>query len=182
MSDESTEATEYTDADAEGLLADAVSADTGEGGSEKQKDDKPSYEDLVAERDKYKALSRKHEQTAKANSSAAKRLQEIEDEKKSTEEKLTEQLNEAQVKLTEYQVAQTRREAAEAAGLPQSLAKWIRATDPDEALEQAKELAQLKSELGEEEKPAQPDLKQGVRQTAKRPPSIDDWLRNAVGN
>lgn len=68
-------------------------AEPGTGDSDGGKND-PKV-DHEAEATKWKALARKHEQQAKSNADAAKRLKEIEDEKKSTEQKLADELAEA---------------------------------------------------------------------------------------
>lgn len=93
---------------------------------------------------------------------------------KSETQKLNDQLTEAQVELQALRVEKVRNAAAREAGLDSDLAEYITAVEPEEALAQAKRLA-------ERLKPKAADLKQGVRQTAKPAPSMDDWLRGVTG-
>ena len=72
----------------------------------------PTIESLSGEVAKWKAFSRKHEDAAKQNAAAAKRLQEIEDLAKTAEQKAAEELAEAKnaaqtasQKLMRYEVA-----------------------------------------------------------------------------
>lgn len=132
---------------------------------------------LKADVDKWKALARKHEQTAKSNSDAAKRLAEIEDSQKTETQRLTDKLTAAEVELQQYRVATIRHDAAREAGLDPDLAEYITEVDPGKALEQAKKLAARI-------KPADPnpaDMRQGTRQTAQAGPSVDDWIRSSFG-
>lgn len=136
-------------------------------------------EDHAAEAAKWKALARKHEAAAKANATAAQKLAEIEDAKKTAEQKLQDQLTEAHAKLAAFEVGDIRRGAAAEAGLPPELSEFITASDPEEALAQAKRLA-------ERVKPPEPPVAgfaQGSRTTAKPAQNIDDWIRGfARGN
>lgn len=129
--------------------------------------------DWEAEANKWKALARKHETTAKSNSDAAKRLSEIEESKKTAEQKLNDQLAAAQVELAEYKVREVRLSAIAAVGLDADMAQFITASDAEGATEQAKALAKRL-------KAAEPkaDYAQGSRQTAQKPNDPDAWLRD----
>lgn len=108
----------------------------------------------------------------------AKRLSEIEDAQRSEVEKLNDQLTDAQVELQAFKVAETRRKAASDAGLDPELAEYITAADPDEALAQAKRLA-------ERLKPPEPktaDFRQGSRPPAKPGMTRDDLIRGMAGH
>lgn len=90
-------------------------------------------------------------------------------------ERLKEEKQALEAQLSELTAVNTRRDAAEAAGLPAKFTKFITATDPAEALAQAKELAkELKSD---EKRPA--DFRQGSRgaNNAGSTTNHDDLLR-----
>lgn len=92
-------------------------------------------------------------------------------------QKLAEEKSRLEVQLAELTTQNTRREAAEVAGLSPSFVKFISAAEPDEALAQAKELAKaLKAATGEDRKP---DLRQGARGSNSTGTSVnhDDLLR-----
>jgi hypothetical protein len=78
-----------------------------------------------AETAKWKALARKHEATAKANSDAAKRLKVIEDQAKSEADKATDRATEAETKIKAMTARVVRAEVKALAG--QTFA------DPDDA-------------------------------------------------
>lgn len=90
--------------------------------------------DWKAEAEKWKAHSRKHEGQAKANADAAKRLQEIEDEKKSEIEKLTERTKAAEAKADAAEREVGRLRIALRKGLTETQAKRL-VGDTDEELE-----------------------------------------------
>jgi hypothetical protein len=101
----------------------------------------------------------------------------LQDAQKSEVEKLNDQLATAQVELQGFRVAEIRRSAAEAAGLPAKYMKYITAADEAEALEQAKELA--KDIKTPETKPA--DLKQGTRPHVPVAETKDSLIRRMAG-
>lgn len=108
----------------------------------------------------------------------AAKLAEIEDAQKSEVEKLNDQLASTQVELQEFRVAETRRKAATEAGLDPEMAEYITSADPDEALAQAKKLA-------DRLKPPEPktaDFRQGSRQPAKQGMTRDELLRGLAGH
>lgn len=138
------------------------------------RNEEPAAEtDYKAEAEKWRALSRKNEASAKANAEAAKKLKEIEDRDKSETQRLQDQLTERDVELKGYQVAEVRRKAVTAHGLDADLAQFITAADEDDALEQARILAErIKPPAG---KPA--DFKQGNHPAPPENQSPDDALR-----
>lgn len=158
------------DTEAEQLLATA----TAEEDTDTDTESKP---DPAAELAKWKSLARKHERTAKENSAAAKKLADLEDANKSESQKLNDQLSSAQVELQELRVEKIRAAACREAGLDPELAEYITAADPDDAVEQAKKLAErLKPKL-----PPPADMRQGVRTQASPAGSVDDWIRSSAG-
>lgn len=89
----------------------------------------PDTGNQAAEVDKWKALARKHEEQAKANSAAAKRLAQLEDQQKSTEQRLTDQLTAAVTRAETAEQAATRLRVALSKGLPADLADRLRGDD-----------------------------------------------------
>lgn len=105
----------------------------------------------------------------------ARKLKELEDKGKSETQRLTEQLAELQAKVVEHEVREVRTAAAATAGLPPQMAQFITASDPDEAKQQAKALA----EWGKGNQKA--DFKQGARPNTKQQMTGDDILRRMAG-
>lgn len=164
-------ASQHTTPDSEG----SGKADTAEQDSQDSGKDK----DWKAETEKWRALARKHESKVKELSPLAQKAQEAEDAKKSEVDKLTEQLTESQVALQEYRVAEVRSAAAERAGLTGTWAKRIVATDPDEALAEAKQLKKDIDALAEPAEPARADFRQGAQGRQPAPKQgAGDWLRD----
>jgi hypothetical protein len=171
MTDENT-ATDGDDAEAEQKQGEA----TKEGDAGESDTDDPQAK-LQADAERWKAMARRHEKAAKENAAAAKKLAELEDANKSETQKLNDQLSSAQVELQTLRVEKIRAQAARDAGLDPELAEYITAADPDEALSQAKRLAERLTPKA----PKSADLRQGVRQPAKPAASVDDWIRSASG-
>jgi hypothetical protein len=109
----------------------------------------------------------------------ASEFDKLEDAKKSEAQKLNDQLAAAQVELQGYRVAEIRRNAAVEAGLDQRHAEFITAADAEQALEQAKRLAEAFKPATTQ--PGRPDLKQGARPQAQQTMSRDDLLRGLAG-
>lgn len=130
--------------------------------------------DYKAQADKWRALARKHEEAAKANAGAQAKLAEIEESQKTEQQKLADKLAEAEKELAGHRVSAIRVHAAREAGLDADMAQFLTATDPGDALTQAKTLA--KKVL-----PGKPDLRQGARTAAKAPEDMNTWLRKAAG-
>lgn len=106
----------------------------------------------------WKAQSRKHEnrvnqlsitsEELKRLKQSDKELQEIRDKDKSDLDKANEQLASAQVRITELETDNLRRDAATAAGLNADMAQFITAADADTAKQQAETLAQRMGTTG----------------------------------
>lgn len=77
--------------------------------------------DLSSEVEKWKALSRKNEERAKANAAAAKKLEEIEAAQLSETERLTKRAEEAEKKAAELATRTLKSEVAAAKGVPAEL-------------------------------------------------------------
>jgi hypothetical protein len=90
---------------------------------------------------KWKALARKHEQQAKANAEAARRLKEIEDAQKSETEKLTEALDAARSDATTTKTELARLKAAVKHGLSEDDLDLLGTGTPEEIEERAKRLS-----------------------------------------
>jgi hypothetical protein len=74
--------------------------------------DEKDPKDWQAEAEKWKSLSRKHEEASKKNATAAARLQELEDEKKSDAEKAADKAAAAETRATNAERANLRLEVA----------------------------------------------------------------------
>lgn len=91
-------------------------------------DPEPTAEDETdwkAEAEKWKSLSRKHEERAKANATAAEKLQEIEEAKKSEQEKLTEAKEAAAKEAADAKREAARLRVALSKGLTETQAKRL---------------------------------------------------------
>jgi hypothetical protein len=95
---------------------------------------------LAADLAKWKRLSRQHEERAKANADAAKRLAEIEDSKKSEIERAVEAQRAAEQRAVESEQRAMRLEVAAAKGLTPAQAKRLVGTTPEELEADAEEL------------------------------------------
>ncbi len=100
----------------------------------------------------------------------------------SESQRLAEEKAALETQLSEYRAAEVRRTAAEAVNLPAKFHKFVTASDPDEALAQAKELAAALAP----EKPGNakgPDLLQGNRGRAATPTTnANDLIRQMAGH
>lgn len=145
-------------------------------------DTDPADKDWQAEAEKWKAHARKHEDQAKANSAAAKRLAEIEAANKTAEEKAAEARATAERERDDARLALLRRDVAEDAGLPRTWADRLRGTTKEELEADAKQLAK---DLEPAAKPTTarpvPDLKSAALPASGTTPStsgqVDDWIR-----
>lgn len=97
-------------------------------------------EELQAELDKWKAMARKHEEQAKKNADAAKKLSELEDAKKSEIEKATEKAAEAEKRAEKAEARALRLEVAADKGLTPTQAKFLTGTNREEFEANADEL------------------------------------------
>lgn len=91
----------------------------------------------------WKAKSREWEKRAKANAQAAKRLEEIEDAKKSEVERATTRQQRAEAERDEAVAKLLRYEVATSAGLPLSVAHRLQGSTKDELEADARELSKL---------------------------------------
>lgn len=117
----------------------------GTGDDDKKPDDDPSPDkddgkDTAAEVAKWKALARKHEDQAKANVAAAKRLKELEDADKSALEVANEKLAEAERRAAESEARVIRAEVAASKGLTLAMAKRLVGATREEIEADADEL------------------------------------------
>jgi hypothetical protein len=116
---------------------------------------KVKWDKIKAERDKFnEELKKLRPLAAEAEKSRQASL--------TNEQKLQEQLAAKDKELAEFRAQSVVRDAAVAAGLPENMRKFITATDPETALAQAKELAEL-VQTNAPAAPTKPDLKQGTR-------------------
>ncbi len=88
-------------------------------------DEQAATPDLAAEVEKWKSLSRKNEDRAKANSGAAKRLEEIENASKSETERLNARADAAEKAAAEHQATAMRLEVAFDKGLTPAQVKRL---------------------------------------------------------
>lgn len=117
--------------------------------------------DASAEVEKWKALARKHEQQAKKNADAAKRLSELEDSQKSEIEKVTDKATqaeqraaEAEAKALRFEVAADKAPEGMAAAKVRKLAQFLTGTTQEELEEQADEILALIGDADGGEKPS----------------------------
>lgn len=132
--------------------------------------------DPAAEAAKWKALARKHEQAAKANASAAKKLAEIEDRNKSEAQKLEERAAAAEGLLGPIQQENARLRVALAKGLPADLVDRLRGGTEDELAADADKLLQL---VGQQA-PAGGSFDGGARRTAPPVGDMNSLIRQQV--
>lgn len=138
--------------------------------------DKPTGDDTDwrAEAAKLRNQLRHAEVTARANSTAQKKLAAIEEAQKTEQQRLQDQLAASAKELDEYRAREVRRAAVAEAGLDGDLAEFLTASEPEAAAAQAKVLAKRLA-------PPKPDLKQGARPRAAEPQDMNDWLRKSAG-
>lgn len=159
---------------------DSTTDDQSQGQQSDSTSGKDDEKDWKAEAEKWRSLARKHESRVKDLSPKAAKLQELEDKQKTELQKKEDQLATQAMELQRYKVAEIRRSAATAAGLDSEMAEFITAADEEEAIEQAKKLAErLKASGGG--RSGAPDFKQGARQTPPPQRSRDELLRGLAG-
>jgi len=174
------------DAQAQQALADAAKGQQGDQNGQQattSDTDTSKTVDHAAEAEKWRAMARKHEAAAKTNADAAKRLAALEDGQKTEAQKLSDTLAEREVELAELRTEKARATAGAAAKLDPDLWEFITATEPDEALAQAKRLAKATAPVVADQQSqtsARADMRQGARQTAQAAQTPNDWLRNAA--
>lgn len=139
----------------------------------------PGEPDWKTEAEKWKGLSRKHEQQAKANADAAKRLAEIEEAQKSEAQKAADKEAERTKQLTTAQQELMRLRVAMRKGLTETQAKRL-IGDTEEALETDADelLASFKHEETERKEGGKPaerpkeKLKSGSTASDGEPPQL----------
>lgn len=117
--------------------------------------------DLTAEVEKWKALSRKHEEQAKANVEAAQRLQVLEDANKSEAERQAETVKLMELQRDEALTEAARLRAAVKYGLTDDDLELLGSGNPDEFEARASKLAARLASVGQPRKPG-PDPTQGI--------------------
>lgn len=132
----------------------------------------------------WKAEARKWETRAKENSAAAKKLAEIEEAKKTEEQKATEARAAVEKERDEARAEVLRMRVAAAKGLPAELAARLRGATEDELAKDADELLKLVKPPTQPNRPV-PDLRSGAlpggdRQPANPGSAMDDQIRAAL--
>lgn len=134
----------------------------------------PAAKDWQAEAEKWKGLSRKNEEQAKANSAAAKRLAEIEESNKSAEEKAAERTRVAEQTAASSAAEAAKLRVALTKGLPADLVDRLVGSTPEELAEDADRLLALI-------KPSAPSFDAGARTTAAAPTDMNALIRSKAG-
>lgn len=131
--------------------------------------------DPQVEADKWKALARKHEQAAKANAGAAKKLADIENASKTEQQRLEERATAAERERDEQAAALLRMRVAVAKQLPADLVDRLRGSTEQELQADADQLLTLMSG-------ARPrgDIDQGARTQSAAPSDMNDLIRRAA--
>lgn len=140
----------------------ATTADTANTGSDDATDTgTEAVQDLGAEVEKWKALSRKHEEQAKANVEAAQRLAQLEDANKSELERQAEALTRTQQERDAALTEAARLRAAVKHGLSDDDLDLLGTGTPDEIEARASKLAARLAASGSPRRPG-PDPTQGT--------------------
>lgn len=181
-------APETGDVQAEQMLAEAI-ASVEPAAAEQVNPDTGAAKsvDWEAETSKWKALARKHEQSAKANADAAKRLTAIEDAQKTEQQRLQERAQAAERELTALQSANARLRAATVYGIPAELVDLLGDGGEEQINERAELLAAKLASSAPAPTSATPpptrpveSLKPGAA-PAGADPDPDAWLRHLAG-
>lgn len=120
------------------------------------KDLEAKVAEVETDRDKWKDLSRKHEERSKANADAADELKKLRDSKQTDEEKVATQLAELKKRADDADLRAVRAEVAQAKGLTPAQAKRLQGASRDELESDAEDLLQsfpAPKEEGDEGKP-----------------------------
>lgn len=145
--------------------------------------DDTADKDWQAEADKWKNLARKHEEQAKSNADAAKRLTAMEEAQKSAEQKAAEARASAEKERDQARLELLKRDVADAAGLPKSWAARLVGSTKEELEADAKEMAKdLPKPSGPTPSRPVADLKPaalaaGDKSTGSSSADIDNWIR-----
>lgn len=127
--------------------------------------------------DFWKAKAREQETRAKANADKAKKFDDLEAERKTEAEKLTDRATEAERNAAAAELRATRFEVAAEKGLPIELAPRLQGSTKDELLADADVLL---TQVGPG-KPKAPSLDGGARKTASGKSDMNDIIRQAAG-
>lgn len=127
--------------------------------------------------DFWKQKAREQETRAKANADKAKKFDDLEQEKKTEAERLTERATEAERLAAAASLRAERFEVAAAKGLPIDLAPRLQGTTRDELLADADVLL---AQVGQT-KPRPPSLDGGARKTASGGSDMNQIIRQAAG-
>lgn len=139
-------------------MADEIAA---EGESAPTEGEQAETVDLAAEVEKWKSLSRKNEEQAKANAEAAMKLAEIEDRNKSEVDKLAEKVSAEAQRASNAEAELVRLRAAVKHGLDEEDLEILNTSGtPEEVDARAARLAKIRAASGAPRKP-QPDRLQG---------------------
>jgi hypothetical protein len=139
-----------------------------------------STPDLASEVEKWKSLSRKNEQQAKANAAAARRLEEIENASKSEAERLTARAEAAEKLASEHESRALRLEVASEKGLTPAQAKRLVGNSRDELEADADEILR---DFPPPTKRPSGDVDQGTRgKPAPKSPAdvFGDFIKNQL--
>jgi uncharacterized membrane protein YqiK len=139
------------------------------------KPDTGGSRDWAKEADKWKALARKHEGTAKANAEAAKRLTEIEESQKTETQKLADKVSAAERERDDARTELAKMRAAVKHGIAEEDLDLLGTGSEEEILARAKRVAER---LGAKKAP---DFDGGPRKTADKPADMNTLIRRAAG-
>jgi hypothetical protein len=124
--------------------------DDGDTGNKPDGADGGDGKDLAAEVEKWKTMSRRHEQRAKENAAAAQRLKELEDADKSETERLMEASKAAEKRAEEAEAKALRYEVAADKNVPAKLARFLTGSTREELEAAADELIEATGGNGKE--------------------------------
>lgn len=132
-------------------------------------DPKPDDVDHKAEAEKWKAMARKHESQAKTNADAARKLKELDDAKKTDDQRSAERLAELEKKATDAEMRVLRSEVAADMGVPKELRQFLTATTQEDLEAQAELLMKhLPAKKSDEDDDNEDDDKSASRRKAPK--------------
>jgi hypothetical protein len=144
MSESATEFTEPAEPTQEDQPANDQPSEEPDTGEQEQQS-----KDWEAEVAKWKAMSRRHEATAKANAEAARKYAEFEESQKSEQQRIADRLAAAEQRAVAAEIGRAKLMAAAAYNIPTSLLDRLGGSNEDEINEAAQELSrELEAELG----------------------------------
>ena len=149
-----------TEATTETAAAEQSTTEATTGQTETSTTDKGAEKDWEAEATKWKALSRKHEDSAKANAEKAKRLDEFEESQKTELQKAADKAAAAEAKATELELRALRAEVAASKGVPVGL---LSGSNEEELIASADALIAYRGEQASASEQATTDFGAGGR-------------------